>query len=152
MAIGSESNEKGKSSGTQLRQVMSATAKKGLKIRRQLVGTHEVDRKMKEIENNDFLQKFNNYTNETCFAGVWGRPGLDNRTRNMLPLAIMAALGQASGMEAIIRRALRGGVTRDEIAEVFLHVYSYAGMHASWSAFGKANETFRMIDEDDVEV
>ena len=149
MPLGKGSNRAAKSPGSRSRQRMSAAARKGLKIRRQLVGAQEVDRHMAEIAKNDFALTFFNYTHEACFAGVWGRPGLDTRTRNMLTLGIMAALGQASGMEAIIRRALRGGITRDEIAEVFLHVYSYAGMHASWSAFGKADETFKMIDEDE---
>ena len=131
------------------RRRMSAMAKKGLEIRRQLRGAEEVDRHRAEIADDDFLSTFFDYTHEACFGAVWGRPGLDFRTRHLLTLSIMAALGQAAGLDSVIRRALRGGVRRSDIAEVFLHVYSYAGMYASWSAFEKASETFRLIEQEE---
>jgi 4-carboxymuconolactone decarboxylase len=130
---------------------MSAMARKGLAIRRELRGSQEVDRSMAEIADDDFLSTFFEYTHEACFGAVWGRPGLDTRTRHLLTLTIMAALGQAAGLESVIRRALRGGISREEMAEVFLRVYSYAGMYASWSAFEKASETFRLIDQEEAE-
>ena len=144
-------SRKSKSPSRKPRRRMSAMARKGLAIRRELRGSQEVDRSMAEIADDDFLSTFFEYTHEACFGAVWGRPGLDVRTRHLLTLTIMAALGQAAGLESVIRRALRGGISREEMAEVFLHVYSYAGMYASWSAFEKASETFRLIDQEEAE-
>jgi len=144
-------SRKTKSSNRKPRRQMSAMARKGLAIRRELRGAQEVDRSMAEIADDEFLSTFFEYTHEACFGAVWGRPGLDTRTRHLLTLTIMAALGQAVGLESVIRRALRGGISREEMAEVFLHVYSYAGMYAAWSAFEKASETFRLIDQEEAE-
>ena len=146
---GKGSRRAAKSPNRKPRRRMSAMAKKGLEIRRQLRGADEVDSSVAEIAGDDFLSTFFDYTHEACFGAVWGRPGLDYRTRHLLTLAIMAALGQAAGMDSVVRRALRGGVSRSEIAEVFLHVYSYAGMYASWSAFEKASGTFRLIEQEE---
>ena len=60
---------------------MSAMARKGLAIRRELRGSQEVDRSMAEIADDDFLSTFFEYTHEACFGAVWGRPDRHPRRR-----------------------------------------------------------------------
>ncbi len=60
----------------------------------------------------------------------------------MLNLALLAATGHAEELKLHLRGALTNGVTRDEIAEIFLQVGAYAGAPSALSAFRTAREVF----------
>jgi 4-carboxymuconolactone decarboxylase len=127
---------------------MSALAKKGLRIRRELIGPENIDAWQAKIAGNDFMKMFFDFTHEFCFGAVWGRPALDYKTRDMLTLAILAAKGQAGGVKRHVRSALRVGLTKREIGEILLHVYGYAGVYASLSSFTAAAEEFAVIEQE----
>ena len=63
---------------------------------------------------------------EYCWGYVWGRDGLDKQTRSLLNLAMIAALNRPHELKMHVAGALRNGVTREEISEVFLQVAIYA--------------------------
>ena len=66
-----------------------------------------------------------------AFADVLARPGLDLRTREMLTVAALTAMGTAPGqLEFHMRAALEVGVTREELVEVVLQMAVYAGVPA----------------------
>ena len=70
-----------------------------------------------------------------AFADIVGREGIDLRTREMLTVAMLAALGTAPGqLEFHVRAALNTGVTREEIIEIVLQVSVYAGVPACMNA------------------
>jgi alkylhydroperoxidase/carboxymuconolactone decarboxylase family protein YurZ len=62
-----------------------------------------------------------------AWGQVWTRPGLDLRTRSVCTVAVLCALGESRQLATHIRGALRQGLTGAELAEIFIHVGSYAG-------------------------
>ena len=60
-----------------------------------------------------------------CWGEVWGRPGLDRRSRSILNLGMLIALGKATELKIHIRGALTNGVTRQELQEVMLQDTRY---------------------------
>jgi len=79
--------------------------------------------------------------------GLWVREGLPRKTRSMLNLAMISVLNRPHELRAHIRGALRNGVSREEISEVFLQVMIYAGAPAAVDAFRTAREVFAEMDK-----
>jgi 4-carboxymuconolactone decarboxylase len=61
----------------------------------------------------------------------------------MLNLAMIAILNRPHELKAHLRGALTNGVSKDEIAEVFLQVAIYGGVPAAVDAFRNARELFK---------
>ena len=111
---------------------------RGLAIRRKVLGEGYVDGSLARAD--DFMMAFQNVTTEMCWGYVWTRPGLDHRTRSLLNLAMLTALGRASELKLHVRGALANGVTVEEIKEVLLHATVYCGIPAGLDAFKAAHE------------
>ena len=124
----------------------SALARKGLAMRRKVLGPEYVAKAMTDPD--DFMAMFQDVTNEFCWGTVWSRPALSIKQRTMLSLAITAALCQTPAVKIHTRSALRAGWTRKEIGEILLHVYVYAGVYASLSSFMAAREVFDELDRE----
>ena len=121
-----------------------ATFDKGLAIRRAVLGDEYVDNAMKSADS--FNQPMQELTTEYCWGYVWGREGLDRRTRSLLNLAMISVLNRPHELKIHIAGALRNGVTRDEIREVFMQVAIYAGVPAGVDSFRAAREVFAQLD------
>ncbi|KFC64464.1 4-carboxymuconolactone decarboxylase [Devosia sp. LC5] len=81
-----------------------------------------------------------------AFADVVARPGIDLRTREMLTVSALMAMGTASGqLEFHIRAALNVGVTREEIVEILLQIAVYAGVPACMNGVAAAKKAFAAI-------
>ncbi|MCV3274222.1 carboxymuconolactone decarboxylase family protein [Roseobacter sinensis] len=79
-----------------------------------------------------------------AFADILGRDGLDLRTREMLTVAMLAAMGTAqSQLDFHMRAAMKTGVTREEIVEIVLQVSVYAGVPACMNAITSAKKAFQ---------
>jgi 4-carboxymuconolactone decarboxylase len=112
----------------------------GMTIRREVLGDEYVDRAMQSAS--DFNRPMQDLANEYCWGEVWGRPGLERRTRSMLKLAMISALNRPHELRVHVAGALRNGVTTDEIREVLLQVAVYCGVPAGVDAFRIAREVF----------
>lgn len=110
----------------------------GLPIRREVLGAEYVDAGMGNA--NDFTMAFQHATTELAWGYVWGRPGLDRRTRSLLNLAMLTALRAHNELKLHVKGALTNGVTVDEIKETLLHASVYCGIPAGLEAFKAANE------------
>jgi len=124
--------------------VDKATFDKGLEIRRAVLGDEYVDNAMKMAD--DFNKPMQELTTEYCWGYVWGREGLDRRTRSLLNLAMISVLNRPHELKIHIAGALRNGVTREEIREVFMQVAIYAGVPAGVDSFRLAREVFAQLD------
>ncbi|MQB07981.1 carboxymuconolactone decarboxylase [Agrobacterium tumefaciens] len=81
-----------------------------------------------------------------AFADVVSRPGLDLRTREMLTVSALMAMGTAPGqLEFHIRAALNVGVTREEIVEILLQIAVYAGVPACMNGVAAAKKAFSAV-------
>ena len=117
----------------------------GMRIRREVLGDAHVDRAV--ANTTPLTEPFQEFITRSAWGDVWGRPGLDRRTRSCITLAILTAL-RAEGEIAIhVRAAIRNGVTREEIAEVLLHTSIYAGVPAANAAFAIAQEVLEASDD-----
>src|SRR5438552_248808 len=100
----------------------------GLEIRRAVLGDEYVDRAL--AASDDFTAPFQDFITRYAWGDVWGRPGLDRRTRSCITVALLAALGHERELGIHVRGALRNGVTVDELREVLLQTAVYAGVPA----------------------
>lgn len=111
----------------------------GMKVRKEVLGSVYVEQA--QARTTEFDADFQHYITESAWGSVWARPDLDRRTRSLVTIAILAALGRE---ELIVH--LRGsrniGVDPKEIAEVLLHVAVYAGVPAANAAFVVAKQEF----------
>jgi 4-carboxymuconolactone decarboxylase len=121
-----------------------ATFDRGLEIRRAVLGDEYVDNAMKTAD--DFNKPMQELTTEYCWGYVWGREGLDRKTRSLLNLAMISALNRPHELKIHVAGALRNGVTREEIREVFMQVAIYCGVPAGVDSFRTAREVFAQID------
>jgi len=116
---------------------------KGLKIRRAVLGAEYVDKAIATA--NDFNRPLQELVTQYCWGEIWGRPGLDRKTRSLLNLAMISALNRPHEVKMHIKGALNNGVTKDEIKEVFLHVAIYCGVPAAVDSFRLAKEVFEEL-------
>ena len=112
----------------------------GLSVRRRVLGDEYVDRALREAD--DFSRPLQELVTEVAWGTVWTRPGLSLRDRSLVTVAALTALGRIHELKIHIGAALRNGVTREELREVFLHLGIYAGMPAAVEAFRTAREVF----------
>ncbi|MGO4305935.1 4-carboxymuconolactone decarboxylase [Cupriavidus sp. RAF12] len=117
---------------------------KGLKTRREVLGSEYVDASLKSAD--DFNRDMQELVTQYCWGDVWNRPGLERRTRSFLNLAMIAALNRPHELKLHVRGAINNGLTKDEIKEVFLQVAIYCGVPAAIDSFRIAREVFKEMD------
>jgi 4-carboxymuconolactone decarboxylase len=117
---------------------------KGLSIRRAVLGADFVDKAIATA--NDFNRPLQELVTQYCWGEVWGRPGLERKTRSLLNLAMLSALNRPHEVKMHIKGALNNGVSKDEIKEVFLQVAIYCGVPAAVDSFRLAKEVFDELD------
>ena len=117
------------------------TFDKGLTIRRDVLGAEFVDHAFATAD--DFNRPLQELVTQYCWGEIWGRSGLDRKTRSLLNLAMLSALNRPHEVKMHVRGALKNGVTKDEIKEVFLQVAIYCGVPAGVDSFRIAREVFK---------
>lgn len=113
----------------------------GLKNRREVLGAEYVDAAIAGAD--DFNRPLQELVTQYCWGDVWGRPGLDRKTRSLLNLAMLTALNRPHELKLHVRGALRNGVSKEEIREVFLQTAIYCGVPAAVDSFRSAREVFK---------
>lgn len=119
---------------------------KGMAVRKAVLGADYVARA--EAHKTDFDADFQRYVTENAWGAVWSRRGIERKTRHMLTLAMLAALGRHDELAVHIRATRNTGVTRDEVKEIFLHVAVYAGAPAANSAFAVAKRVYQEMESE----
>jgi 4-carboxymuconolactone decarboxylase len=109
---------------------------RGMAVRRAVLGDEHVARA--QANTTAFDADFQRFITEVAWGRVWSRPGLDQRTRHLITLAMLAALGKHDELAMHVAATARTGVTEDELKEVFLQVAVYAGVPAGNAAFALA--------------
>ncbi len=116
---------------------------KGLKIRREVLGAEYVDKAIASAD--DFNRPLQELVTQYCWGEIWGRPGLDRKTRSFINLAMISALNRPHEVKMHIKGALNNGLTKDDIQEVFLQVAIYCGVPAAVDSFRTAQEVFKEL-------
>jgi len=113
----------------------------GRKIMNALMGDGYVEDKDKR--KNSFVQVLHEYSEEVCFGRVWARGILSHKTRSILNIAILTALGRPNQLRHHVEGALNHGVTTEELREILLHTAVYCGLPAAGDAFHVAEEVLK---------
>ncbi|MDH6193612.1 4-carboxymuconolactone decarboxylase [Mycobacterium frederiksbergense] len=121
------------------------TYDKGLAIRTAVLGEEYVRQAAGNVD--AFSKPLQDLVTEYCWGAVWGRDGLELKTRSMLNLAMIAVLNRPTELRTHIRGAITNGVTREEICEIFLQVGIYAGIPAAVDSFRLARAVFAELDQ-----
>ena len=114
----------------------------GMKVRKEVLGSEHVERV--QARTTEFDADFQRFITETAWGSIWARPDLDRRTRSLVTIAILAALGREE-LTLHLRASRNTGVDPHEIAEVLLHVAVYAGVPAANAAFSTAKNVFDLF-------
>ena len=113
---------------------------KGLATRREVLGAEYVDAALKNAD--EFTMPIQEFTTQYAWGDIWNRPGLERRTRSFLNLAFLTALNRPHELKLHVRGALRNGLTKQEIGEVFLQSAIYCGVPAALDSYRVAKEVF----------
>ena len=111
---------------------------RGLATRRQVMGDDFVDRALAGAT--EFTQPIQDHISRAAWGDVWQRDGLDRKTRSLITVAMLTALGKQHELKGHVRGALNNGATAKEIQEVLLHAAVYCGIPSSVEAFRAASE------------
>ena len=109
------------------------TFEKGLAVRRRVLGEEYVRRAM--ATSTEFDRDFQDFITRQAWGSIWARPGLDDRTRSLITIAILASLGHEHELALHIRATRNTGATVDDIREVLMQVAVYAGVPSANTAF-----------------
>lgn len=111
---------------------------KGMPIRRAVLGADYVDASMAKAD--EFMMSFQRATTAWAWGWAWGDDTLDRKTRSLINLAMLTALGRAPEIKLHVKGALNNGVSVDEIKAALLHATAYCGIPAGLDAFKAAHE------------
>ena len=108
----------------------------GKRVRRAVLGDAHVDRA--EAAATAFDAPFQRFITETAWGTLWADDALDTRTRSLITIAILAALGRHEELALHLRATGNTGATPEEVRAALMHVAVYAGVPAANSAFALA--------------
>lgn len=111
---------------------------KGLAMRRQVMGEDFVARAFAGAT--EFTAPIQQHITRNAWGDTWQRPGLDLKTRSLVTVAMLTALGRQQELKGHVRGALNNGATAQEIQEVLLHAAIYCGVPTAVEAFRSAAE------------
>ncbi|MDC8786455.1 carboxymuconolactone decarboxylase family protein [Roseateles koreensis] len=111
---------------------------KGLAMRKQVMGEDFVEAAFAGVT--DFTAPLQQHITRNAWGETWLRPGLDLKTRSLVTVAMLTALGRQHELKGHVRGALNNGATVQEIQEVLLHATIYCGVPMAVEAFRSAAE------------
>ncbi|UCV02033.1 4-carboxymuconolactone decarboxylase [Azonexus sp. IMCC34842] len=113
----------------------------GLRMRKQVMGEAFVDQAFANVD--AFTAPLQEFVTRNAWGTTWCREGLDLKTRSLLTLSMLTALGRAHEIKGHVRGAINNGATPQEIQEVLLHAAIYCGMPLAIDAFRSAHEVLK---------
>lgn len=111
----------------------------GLDARRRILGNAYVDRA--QTQTTDLTAEFQDLLTRYVWGEIWTRPGLDDRTRRVLVLGTLIALGRWDEFRLHARAAIaEGGFSPADLREIVLQQAVYCGIPAANAAFEALRE------------
>lgn len=122
----------------------------GMKVRRAILGDAHVDRA--EANKTPLLREFQDFLTRYGWGEIWTRPGFDYRTRRILVLGTMMAIGRWEEFDMHMRAALKDGFSLDDVKEILLQQAIYCGLPITNTAFHHLNAVIAELTEQGVEI
>ena len=111
---------------------------RGLATRTQVMGQAFVDKAFANLDG--FSRPLQEFLTEHAWGSTWQREGIELKTRSLVTVGMLAALGRSTELKGHVRGALNNGASLVELREVLLHSAVYAGAPAAVEAFRAARE------------
>jgi 4-carboxymuconolactone decarboxylase len=111
---------------------------KGLATRTAVLGADYVQGAMQRAT--DFTRPLQELVIRNAWGNTWQRVGIDLKTRSIVTVSMLVALGRMHELKIHVRGALNNGVTKEELQEIFMHASVYCGFPAAVDAFRAASE------------
>lgn len=110
----------------------------GLATRTQVMGEAFVQKAFAGAD--DFSLVMQEFITRNAWGNTWQRGGIDLKTRSLVTVSMLVALGRAHELRGHVRGALNNGATPEELREVFLHATVYCGFPLAIDGFRTACE------------
>ncbi|OIJ66353.1 3-oxoadipate enol-lactonase [Streptomyces mangrovisoli] len=130
---------------TALRAHFGQGARRGMAVRREVLGDAHVDRA--QARQTPFTARFQDFISRYAWGEIWTDPTLSRRERSMITLTALVAHGHYDELAMHVRAARRNGLTPEEIGAVLLQAAVYCGVPAANSAFATAQRV--LAEEED---
>ncbi|MFE9708028.1 3-oxoadipate enol-lactonase [Streptomyces sp. NPDC005930] len=121
---------------TALRAHFDGGARRGMAVRREVLGDTHVDRA--QGRQTPFTARFQDFISRYAWGEIWTDETLSRRERSMVTLTALVAHGHYDELAMHVRAARRNGLSADEIGAVLLQTAVYCGVPAANSAFATA--------------
>ena len=105
----------------------------GLKERKATLGDKYVEKKLNEAD--DFTKPFQEAMTSWCWGFGWGDHCIDRKTRSMMNLTMIGALGKMKEWEIHCKGAIKNGVSKDQIRAIIHVIGIYCGVHQALECF-----------------
>ncbi|MGE0388372.1 MAG: carboxymuconolactone decarboxylase family protein [Gammaproteobacteria bacterium] len=115
----------------------------GRKVIREMLGEQFAAAYEAGITGNGFCSDAGRMALEFAFAETWGQPGLDRKSRSMVILGALIALGKAPELRNHVRAALNNGITVPELEQIILQTLPYVGFVLGAEAMQVAGEVLK---------
>jgi acyl-CoA reductase-like NAD-dependent aldehyde dehydrogenase/3-hydroxyisobutyrate dehydrogenase-like beta-hydroxyacid dehydrogenase/alkylhydroperoxidase/carboxymuconolactone decarboxylase family protein YurZ len=126
------------------RKIMTkSNFEKGLDLRRKMFGPEGAELQVDNASTH--LAPMQDIVTRICFGEVWQRPVLDLKTRSLLTLAMLTAMGRQHEIKIHTKGALANGVTREEIREMMVHAFLYCGIPLMVDALRASEEVLDQL-------
>ncbi len=120
---------------------MSEEFDRGLELRRAMFGPEGAEHQLDAAT--DFTRPMQEWVTKQCFGEAWHRPVLDRKTRSLITLAMLVAMGRSHEVKIHTRGAIANGVSKDEIRELLMHSIIYCGIPMAVDGFRSATEVLK---------
>ena len=118
----------------------------GMQIRRQVLGNAHVDKAV--AQTTELTKDFQDLLTRYAWGEIWTRPGLDIRSRRILVIGTLIALGRFDEFRMHARAALtEGGFSLDDLKEIVLQQAVYCGIPLANTAFQQLAEVSDSVKE-----
>ncbi len=114
---------------------------RGIRMRQEVLGAEHVKKSLANAD--DYTKPMQELVTKYCWGEIWGSDGLPKKTRSLINLAMLSALGRSHEVKLHTRGAINNGVSVAEIQEVLLQVMIYCGVPAGMEAFRATSETLK---------
>lgn len=116
---------------------------RGLATRTQVMGQAFVDKAFADLDG--FSRPLQEFLTEHAWGSTWQREGIELKTRSLVTVGMLAALGRSTELKGHVRGALNNGASLVELRKVLLHSAVYAGAPAAVEAFRAAREVLNEL-------
>lgn len=123
----------------------SEARRKGRELRRELLGEAHADKLAQSVYDDPLMREFAAYSQEAIFGLLWSRPGLDLKTRALIPVISDVAQARWPELDLHLRIARRKGWSEQELGEAILQLAGYVGAPAVREGLLTAREVFAAL-------